>query len=159
MKKVVTYTKVLDVPEDKLESYKEAFDLFDKDHSGEISGEEIYRIMKNFGNPLTKQEIKKMIDEIDTNGNNELDFEEFVTFMKKTEITVNDEEEEEILKAFRSFDKDKSGFLSPDEFRFILTQIGTQRLSENEVNQLFIECDLDKDGKLNYQEFINFWKQ
>ena len=33
----VKYTRKLDVPEDKLSEYKEAFDIFDKDHSGGIS--------------------------------------------------------------------------------------------------------------------------
>ena len=33
----VKYTSKLDIPEDKLSEYKEAFDIFDKDHWGGIS--------------------------------------------------------------------------------------------------------------------------
>lgn len=43
---IVKYTRKLDVPEEKLSEYKEAFDMFDKDHSGSISVQEISKIMK-----------------------------------------------------------------------------------------------------------------
>ena len=33
------------------------------------------------------------------------------------------------------------------------------KFSEQELNELFTECDLDINGVLDYQEFINFWKK
>ena len=69
---VVKYTRKLDVPEEKLSEYKEAFDMFDKDHSGGISIQEISKIMKNYGNPMSKEEIQNMIKDIDTDGDGEL---------------------------------------------------------------------------------------
>ena len=116
----VTYVSKLDVPEEKLSEYREAFDMFDKDHSGSISVDEISKIMKNFGNPMTKDEIKEMIKDIDTSGDGELDFEEFVTLMQKQEVVVEDDDDE-VIRAFKSFDKDQSGKISNMEFRYILT--------------------------------------
>lgn len=156
MPKVTKMKKVMDVPEDKLSEYKEAFDMFDKDGSGFISIDEIFSIMKNFGNPMTKGEIKKMISSIDEDGNGELDFEEFITFMKMTDEDID--EDEAILRAFKAFDKDKNGYLSNIEFRYILTQLG-EKFTDSEVDQIFVESDLNNDGKLNYKEFIEFWKK
>ena len=85
---VVTTVAKLDVPEDKLNEYREAFDMFDKDHSGSISVDEISKIMKNFGNPMSKDEIREMIKDIDTSGDGELDFDEFVTLMQKQETVI-----------------------------------------------------------------------
>lgn len=82
-KTTISYIKKLGVPEDKLYEYRESFDLFDKDKNGTISVNEIYSIMKNYGNPISKKEVQKMIDDVDTNGDGELNFEEFVTFMEK----------------------------------------------------------------------------
>ena len=66
-REVVTYTKVLYIPEDKIAEYKEAFDMFDKDGSGTISVNEIVKIMKNFGYPIKKSEAQKMVADIDDN--------------------------------------------------------------------------------------------
>ena len=156
-KEVVTYTKKLAIPEDKINEYKEAFDMFDKDGSGTISVIEIVKIMKNFGYPIKKSEAQQMIAEIDDNGDGELDFEEFVTLMEKQTNYVEETDEELVLRAFKSFDKDHDGKITNYEFKYILTQMGN-KFSEDELNQLFDICKLDINGTLTYQDFINFWK-
>ena len=156
-KEITTYTKVLDIPEDKIAEYKEAFDMFDKDHSGTISVTEIVKIMKNFGYPIKKAEAQKMIADIDDNGDGEIDFEEFVTLMEKQTQVVEETDEELVLRAFKSFDKDNDGKITNYEFKYILTQMG-KKFSEDEVNQLFKECNLDINGILVYQDLSIFGK-
>lgn len=151
----VKMEKKLDVPADKLEEYKEAFDMFDRDHSGAISVDEIYKIMKQFGNEMSKKEIKAMISDIDADGSGELDFEEFVTFMSRTYKQLDDEEA--VILAFKTFDKNKDGKISLDEFRYILSQLG-RKLSDSTIRAIFRESDIDKDNELNIEEFVNFWK-
>ena len=155
--KVVTITRKLDIPEDKIAEYKEAFDMFDKDKSGTISAVEITKIMKNFGNPVSKKEVDRMIAEIDTTGDGELDFEEFVTLMQRNISYIEESEEDLVLRAFKSFDKDHEGKITNYEFRYILTQLG-DKFTDEECDTLFKECDLDNDGVLVYQDFINFWR-
>ena len=124
----VTYVAKLDIPSDKIHEYQETFNLFDKDHSGTISVDEIAKIMKNFGNPLSKDEVREMIKDIDTSGIGELDFNEFITLMERQETIIDDEDE--VLRAFKSFDKDHSGSLNISEFRYILTQLGNKFTEE-----------------------------
>mmetsp|Transcript_62901 Transcript_62901/g.109823 ORF Transcript_62901/g.109823 Transcript_62901/m.109823 type:complete len:196 (-) Transcript_62901:34-621(-) len=62
--------------------------------------------------------------------------------------------EQRIMDAFKAFDMDSSGFICGKEFRHILTQYGTRRLTEEEVKYLFEETDLDGDGKIYYKEFV-----
>ena len=157
-REVVTYTKVLDIPEDKIAEYKEAFDMFDKDGSGTISANDITKIMKNFGYPISRKEVEGMVAEMDTSGSGELDFEEFVTLMEKQTQYIDESDEDQVLKAFKSFDKDHDGKITNHEFRYLLTQMGN-KFSEDELNQLFEECNLDINGTLVYQDFINFWKK
>ena len=156
-KEITTYIKKLDIPEDKIAEYKEAFDMFDKDGSGTIDVGEIVKIMKNFGYPIKKSEAQRMISEIDDNGDGELDFEEFVTLMEKQTNYIDQTEEELVLAAFKSFDKDHDGKITNYEFRYILSQLGDM-FTEEECDTLFKECDLDNDGILVYQDFINFWR-
>jgi calmodulin len=157
-KEITTYIKKLDIPEDKIAEYKEAFDMFDKDGSGTIDVGEIVKIMKNFGYPIKKSEAQRMISEIDDNGDGELDFEEFVTLMEKQTNYVDQTEEELVLTAFKSFDKDHDGKITNHEFKYLLTQMG-DKFTDEELNLLFQESDLDINGTLDYQDFINFWKK
>ena len=157
-KEITTYIKKLDITKDKIDEYKEAFDMFDKDGSGTIDVGEIVKIMKNFGYPIKKSEAQRMISEIDDNGDGELDFEEFVTLMEKQTNYVDQTEEELVLTAFKSFDKDHDGKITNHEFKYLLTQMG-DKFTDEELNLLFQESDLDINGTLDYQDFINFWKK
>lgn len=66
---------------DKDAEIREAFNVFDKDGSGKISSEELRHIMKSLGEDLTEEEIHQMIREADTNGDGEIDYEEFVRML------------------------------------------------------------------------------
>jgi calmodulin len=159
-REVVTITRKLDIPADKIAEYQEAFDMFDKDHTGTISVPEISKIMKNFGYPLSKKEIETMIASINTSGTGQLTFEEFVTLMEKQTSMIDETDEDAVLRAFKNFDKDNDGKITNFEFRYILSELGLDdKFTSEEVDYLFKECDLDNDGILNYQDFINFWKQ
>jgi Ca2+-binding EF-hand superfamily protein len=153
----VKFEKVLAIPEEKRQEYKEAFDMFDHDGSGIISVDEIYRVMKNMGNEMSMDEIKFMISDLDHDGSGTIDFEEFITFMQRTQVSEEISEEEEVIRAFQSFDKDGNGWLSCDEFRHILCNLG-DKFSEEEVLEIFKEADLNNDGKIEYREFVDFWK-
>ena len=95
-KEVVTYTRTLDIPEEKIAEYKEAFDMIDKDKKGTISVNDITKIMKNFGYPISRKEVEKMVAEMDTSGSGELDFEEFVTLMQKQTQYIDESDEDQV---------------------------------------------------------------
>ncbi len=160
MRKTITKDKfevVLDIPEDKMNDYKEAFDMFDIDKTGHVSANEIFKVMKNMGNELTLKEIKAMIADLDSDGTGEIRFNEFITFIQKTQVIEEVTDEEEVIRAFKTFDKEDSGFLSCAEFKHILCNLG-DKFTDCEANEIFKEADLDQDGKLNYCEFVEFWR-
>ncbi|KAE9375945.1 EF-hand [Stipitochalara longipes BDJ] len=57
-----------------------AFKVFDKDGSGTISSDEIAHVMASFGETLSDEELKIMMEEVDKDGNGTIDYEEFVNF-------------------------------------------------------------------------------
>ena len=63
IKKLVKKEKEL--TEEQLEEIKSAFDLFDKDGSGNIDFYELRDAMRALGIQMTKEEVKKMMSEID----------------------------------------------------------------------------------------------
>ena len=58
--------------------------------------------------------------------------------------------EEQIREAFRVFDKDGNGFISSQELRHVMTNLG-ERLTDQEVEEMIKEADLDGDGSVNYE--------
>ena len=54
--------------------------------------------------------------------------------------------------------KNHNGVLSLSEFKHILMDLG-QKFTEEEVNEIFDESDLNKDGNLDYREFVEFWQE
>lgn len=65
-----------------MKKLRSAFNLFDEDGSGCISAEELKKAMGSFiGETYSDKIWQKMIQEVDSNGNGEIDFEEFVDMM------------------------------------------------------------------------------
>jgi len=95
-----------------------------------------------------------MINEVDADGNGTIDFPEFLTMMAcKMKDTDSEEEILEVETAFKVFDKDGNGFISAAELIHIMTNLG-EKLSDEEVDEMIREVDIDGDGQISYEEFV-----
>ena len=65
----------------RVSELQEAFRLFDKDGNGLISFEELRHVMKNLGENLTDSEIGEMMNEADSDGDRQINYDEFVKMM------------------------------------------------------------------------------
>ena len=140
-----------ELSQEQIEEFKEAFLLFDKDGDGTITVFELGTVMRSLGQNPTETELQDMINEVDEDGGGSIDFTEFLTMMvKKMKIT---DTEDDIREAFRVFDKDGNGYISVDELRQVMTNLG-EKLTEDEVDEMVREADLDGDGEVNYEEFV-----
>eukprot|EP00956_Cyclotella_meneghiniana_P024040 scaffold47933_cov68-Cyclotella_meneghiniana.AAC.6 len=138
-----------ELTEQELKEFREAFSLFDKSADGLISYQELGVVMRALGQNPTDAELKDMVSELDADGNDFIDFPEFLTmFYRRTDT----DSEEEFMEAFRVFDKDGSGFIQPAELRRIKTSLG-ENLTDEEVDQIIRTSDIDGDGQLNLEEF------
>ena len=54
---------------------------------------------------------------------------------------------------FRVFDKDGNGYISAAELRHVMTNLG-EKLTDEEVDEMIREADIDGDGQVNYEEFV-----
>ncbi|KAK7248249.1 calmodulin [Aureococcus anophagefferens] len=66
--------------------------------------------MRSLGQNPTEAELADMINEVDADGNGTIDFPEFLTMMARK--MKDTDSEEEILEAFKVFDKGGNGFIS-----------------------------------------------
>ncbi|XBI88929.1 hypothetical protein VPH35_026819 [Triticum aestivum] len=163
--------------DDQIAEFKEAFSLFDKDGDGErapppfpppvprispsrdarrrtrgcITTKELGTVMRSLGQNPTEAELQDMINEVDADGNGTIDFPEFLNLMARK--MKDTDSEEELKEAFRVFDKDQNGFISAAELRHVMTNLG-EKLTDEEVDEMIREADVDGDGQINYEEFV-----
>ena len=64
-------------------------------------------------------------------------------------------EEIVLLRAFKYFDLKNTGFCTKDVFTRTMLKIGITGLTEDEVSQLFYQFNPNKDGLLDYKEFVS----
>merc|ERR1711944_338839 len=83
-----------------------------------------------------------MVSEVDTDGDGEINLEEFLLMMAKKE---NDNDE--IRAAFEIFDKDHDGFISPTELRTVMESLG-EVLSEEDIDVMMKGADQNGDGQV-----------
>ena len=92
-----------------------------------------------------------MVNEVDSDGSGKIEFKEFLElFARKMK---DPDTEEDLIEAFKIFDKDGNGVISAQELRHVMTTLG-ERLTEDEADEMIREADIDGDGYINYHEFV-----
>ena len=139
------------LPENKEKEYKIIFEKNDSNKDGNVNSLELANILRAININVSDEEIKQIIEEIDLEGNGEINYEDFVSIVNRREKDVDNVEE--VLKAFKVFDKEGNGLININDLKHIMINVGNN-FSENEINDLLAESDFDMDGYINYEEFI-----
>jgi calmodulin len=150
-------TSPTSLPLETIQEFKDAFGIFDKDNDGVITVKELGLVMRALGQHPTDQALRQMINEVDADGSGTIDFAEFLMIMSRR--CKAQESKNEILEAFKVFDKDGSGKISKDELRNIMSDLG-EKLSEDELTQMITDADTNGDGvslllSLHYHCFLD----
>ena len=118
---------------------------------GSISIDELRGVMKSLGQNPTDEELARMIQSVDDNGNNEIDFQEFLILMSSKK-SMSDDPDRELRDAFAVFDSDGSGLISRSELKGLLNNLG-QVLSDEELDAMMNVVDKDGNGEIDFEEF------
>ncbi|KAI9531304.1 Troponin C, skeletal muscle [Dissostichus eleginoides] len=155
--------------EEMIAEFKAAFDMFDTDGGGDISTKELGQVMRMLGQNPSREELDAIIEEVDEDASGTIDFEEFLVMMvQQLKEDQAGKSEEELSECFRIFDKggimteprphesvprNGDGFVDREEFGNILHLTG-ELLVEEDIDEMFGEADNNKDGKLDFDEFL-----
>ena len=134
-----------DLTEETIKEFREAFALFDLNNDGNISAEELGIFMRKMGQQPNDKELRKMIAEVDADGNGLIDFSEFVTLLARK--MNNSDKDAEIKEAFDVYDKDRNGRISRDELMTVMRDLGS-KLSEADIDRMIQEADSNGDGEI-----------
>ena len=148
--------KPREISEEQKQEIKEAFDLFDTHNSGAIDAKELKVAMRALGFEPKKEEVQKMISDVDTDGSGQIHYEDFVKLM--TVKIQNRDPKEEILKAFRLFDDDETGKISFKNLKRVAKELG-EKMTDEELQEMIDEADRDGDGEVSEEEFLRIMRK
>lgn len=87
-----------------------------------------------------------------SSGDGSITEEEFFRWMLKMDAH-HDDVEGELKAAFKIFDVDGNGMIEIEDIKYALELIG-EPITDEEVTQILVIADLDKDGSISYEEFL-----
>ena len=135
---------------DQIQEFRQAFDIMDRNGDGVITVDDLAAVMRAIGQSPTANELQDMIREVDADGNDTIDFTEFLALMSR-QMRQSDIEDE-LREAFRVFDRDSDGFITPKELSSLLISLGLDSSAEV-VRRMINEADKNRDGKIDFAEF------
>ena len=135
---------------------KEVFNIFDVDGDNTISTKELGKVMNSLGQHPNEAELRELIQEYDNDGNGTLDFPEFLELMAKKLKQIDTEEE--LVEAFKIFDRDQDGLLTKSDLKNIFKILGEQ-VDEEYIEKLIHLADQDGDESINFVEFCKMMTQ
>ena len=143
---------ITNLTEMEIALYKEAFQIFDKHSEGYISTKELGAIFNSLGINISEEDLIEIITIYDNDQNNSMI--DFITFLdiiakKKDEIY----KEEDLINAFRIFDKEGNGKISIKELRYVMMSSGVD-FNENYIKDIINESNVDNDEFIDYHKFI-----
>ena len=67
----------------------------------------------------------------------------------------NTSEETVLIRAFKYFDLDNTGFSDIDTFLSTVRKVGITSLNDDEIAEIFSSFDEEKKGEIDYREFVS----
>lgn len=136
---------------EEINQYKEAFTLFDKDSDGKISSEDLGVLIRSLGQNFSNKDLYRITVENDKDDSGTIELHEFLNLMAENRKVTEDQSN--LIKAIKYFDRDNTGLIDLEEFKHVLTCV-SEKLNKEETDYLVQICKVDSNGKFNYNELL-----
>lgn len=155
----------------EIRDLRTAFDLLDRDQDGHVTPEELQFMLRNLGIHVRDELIDDLLREASRTGSGLIDETEFLQWVARiqalkeesstssssssstsTTQAADDDLTQDLVAAFRVFDRDGNGYITRDELKSAMDMIG-ENVTEYQLNEMLELADADKDGRINYEEF------
>ena len=132
--------------------YERIFKRFDEDGDGKLSPSELQRCVGTIGKELLLEEAREVVGSMDSDGDGFLGFEEFMGWMEKETGDDQERKMEDLREAFRMYEMDRSGCITPKSLKRMLSRLGESR-SVEDCCVMIGQFDANGDGVLCFDEF------
>ncbi|OIT21345.1 PREDICTED: calcium-dependent protein kinase 24 isoform X2 [Nicotiana attenuata] len=149
-KKKVLRVVADNLPQDQVHGIKQMFYMMDSDKNGNLSFQELKDGLHMMGQSVADPEVQLLMDAADVDGNGMLNCEEFVTMAVHLQRLSNDDH---LRQAFLQFDKNRSGYIEFEDLKVSLFDDHLGPKNDQAIHDIISDADLDKDGRISYQDF------
>ncbi|XP_058836043.1 calcium-binding protein E63-1 isoform X2 [Topomyia yanbarensis] len=168
IRRIVRKKKIVPKKDEKF-YLRTAFDLLDRDQDGHVTPEELQFMLRNLGIHVRDELIDDLLREASRTGSGLIDETEFLQWVARIQAlteestssssssnsatqAADDDLTQDLVAAFRVFDRDGNGYITRDELKSAMDMIG-ENVTEYQLNEMLELADADKDGRINYEEF------
>ncbi|KEH27391.1 putative EF-hand domain pair protein [Medicago truncatula] len=109
-------------------------------------------MLSTLGSKTTSNEVKRMMEQIDQNGDSYIDLKEFTEFQWDDVVVAAVGKDDELRDAFDLYDLDKDGLISPKELHIFLNKL-REKCSLSDCQRMISNDDVDGGGNVNFEEF------
>jgi centrin-1 len=142
--------------DEQVEELREAFNLFDTEHCGNIDARELKAALRALGFEVKKEDVRRMLSDVGKDPSEPINFNDFQEMMRGRMPDKNSREE--INKVFALFDEEDKGKISFRNLKRISQELG-ETLSDAELQEMIEEADRDGDGLINPEEFYRVMRK
>ncbi|KAH0475452.1 MAG: uncharacterized protein KVP18_001888, partial [Porospora cf. gigantea A] len=155
MKRLAITCVAYQMSEKEIGSLHDIFLALDANHDGVLTVSEIKQAFQSL-NVNYDGEVMELLEELDTDGNGTIDYTEFIAASIDHKLY---EQERVLRQAFRVFDLDNDGKITPTELQRVLEMnFLDEDFDQDMVQAIIREVDLNEDGVLDFTEFHRMMK-
>ncbi|XP_002978778.2 calmodulin-like protein 3 [Selaginella moellendorffii] len=147
------------------------FQEFDSNRDGLICKGDIAQMMLRLDRSLSDRDVAATLEAIDEDGDGFVDFGEFCSIFhgrrdildgeEAPDCEGEDQEEEDLMEAFRVFDRDNDGFITVEELHTVLARLGfvEEHGGRPSCSRMIRMVDSNGDGLVDFLEFKRMMSQ
>mmetsp|Transcript_137568 Transcript_137568/g.343283 ORF Transcript_137568/g.343283 Transcript_137568/m.343283 type:complete len:185 (+) Transcript_137568:85-639(+) len=128
-----------------------AFRISDYLEDGYISTSEVLRAVERLGETPTQKDFVRVMNEVDPHAVGKHNFSQFVKIMSTFDRSLLTEDE--LINAFKVFDKDQSGSIDAIEMQALMKALNIN-ITALEAHGIIDQADDDKSGEVTFNEFV-----
>jgi len=146
-----------------LEFFSAVFSTYDHNKDGTIDTAELATVLRALGRKYDAQTVDDLIEKFDVDKNGKLDWNngEFLSVIAAIDVVdVEGIDDLVFSAAFRTFDQDADGLITPLEMHVVVQLFLPMEVLEQDefVEDLIKKMDKNNDGRIGFNEFVHYVK-
>ena len=139
------------------------FDKYDKDGSGTIDAAEFKFLVYDLGYYLGDTELKTGLEQIDSNGNGSIEYDEFKRWWTSSDrmekLKLSDEQlasRQKAVEIFQAYDKERKGVIETKNFQAFHYRLKESGLTTLGPADALRDLDSNGDGTIQFNEYMEW---